>query len=684
MKTLFEKFLVFFILMITIVSLSYSQTNLTLLQEPDLYTEADIYLDENFNKYSDLVTVQFNGDIVSLPTGESDATINDISNRVIRNYLNSLVDQYGIISLEKVFPNSFWGDTVRVNKRTGEFVIVSDISQIFYMHFSNLIPLEIIINQLRDFNDIKYAEAPYEIYSLSTEPNDPWYIAGEHWNLDSTFAKFAWDFTLGNSSITISINDVYNSNVTSLHEDLVGKVDYHYYNYYGGHGSQVASVAGVNTNNYLGIASLGWNLHLRLDRSYYLGIYDAITDGADVINFSWVNSTSNPLLSDAIHSALLQGIVCVAGAGNSNYTPPITLYPAAYNFGSDGQVIAVSATQLDPLFNYSEHFAYTWNYSPGTDPIFDPTNAFIDVCAPGVLVPVVEEINSTGYLLKSGTSFSSPLVGALSGLILSVDNTFTPVEVYSIIISTTDKLNPNNAINYQYDENGWSRWMGYGRINAHDALNVASGAPHRPRDLVVSANSIDEAQLDWSVFAVEEIDQYKIYRAHTAGGPPVNWYLVATIAAWVGFPNPIPVTSWTDVGTTVGTGPHKLWYYIGAVNDVPLESLPSNTDWIAWNKYGKKNNNEEITRISGYHLEVNYPNPFNPTTTINYTLKEDGFVSLKVYDLLGSEVVDLVNEKQTAGAHIVTFNSDDLNSGVYFYRLVVNDFTQAKKMILAK
>ena len=99
-----------------------------------------------------------------------------------------------------------------------------------------------------------------------------------------------------------------------------------------------------------------------------------------------------------------------------------------------------------------------------------------------------------------------------------------------------------------------------------------------------------------------------------------------------------------------------------------------------------------ITQVDENHSQVpnaivlyqNYPNPFNPSTTINYTLKEDGFVSLKVYDLLGSEVDDLVNEKQTAGAHVVTFNSDDLNSGVYFYRLVVNDFTQAKKMILVK
>jgi subtilisin family serine protease len=522
------------------------------------------------------------------------------------------------------------------------------------------------------------------MYTLSTEPDDPWYTNGDHWNLDSVFAKFAWDYTLGDTTITISINDVYDSDVTTLHEDLVDKVDYHYFNYYGGHGSQVASIAGVTTNNNLGIASLGWNLRLRLDQKYIQGIYKAIQDSADVINFSWLYHSAS--LEIVIHNALLQGIVCVAGAGNGNtpfQTVPFIAYPAAYNFGNDGQVIAVSATQLDPLFNYTEHFAYTWNHSPGTDPILNPDSAFIDVCAPGVEVPVVSQLWSNFYHPESGTSFSSPLVAALAGLILSIDNTLTPPQVYDIITSTADKIDPNGAINYQYDENGWSPYMGYGRINAYDALNVTSGAPHRPRDLVVSANALDESQLDWNSIATE-VDQYKIYREHTAGEPPTSWSLVATIDAWEGFPNPAPVTSWTDVGTTVGSGPHRLWYHIVAVNNEQLESLPSNTDWIEWNKYGKKNSGNHLTNSSDYSLEDNYPNPFNPSTTINYTLKENGYVSLKVYDILGREVADLINEKQSAGSYNVTFIADGLVSGVYFYKLKVNDFIEVKKMILTK
>jgi subtilisin family serine protease len=674
------KRIAFILFVIISVQFLYAQ-ELTLLQGQYLVTETDIYLDENNNKYSDLITINFNGNIIDFSQGESEASIEDIDDDDVKDYLYSLEILYGDISLEKVFPAKSWGDTVGTNRRTGESVTINDLSQVFQIHFSGIIPIESITTELSNYTAIDYAVGPYEIYTLSTEPDDPWYTNGDHWNLDSVFAKFAWDYTLGDTTITISINDFYFSTVTTLHEDLVDKVDYHYYNFYGGHGTAVAGVAGCTTDNNLGQASLGWNLRLRLDRNGYQGIEDAIEDSADVINFSWLGA--HPTLKTIIHNALLQGIVCVGGAGNGFPTPPFVAYPAAYNFGNDGQVIAVSATQLDPLYNYTEHFAYTWNHSPGSDPISDPTNAFIDVCAPGVLVPLLSAYWSNYYVFASGTSFSSPLVAALAGLILSIDNSLTPPQVYNIITSTADKIDPNGAINYQYDENGWSRWMGYGRINAHDALNVASGAPHRPRDLVVSANALDEAQLDWNSIA-EEVSQYKIYRAHTNGEPPVNWSLAATINAWVGFPNPIAVTSWTDVGTIVGSGSQKLWYHIVAVNNELLESLPSNTDWIAWNKYGKKNYGKQIAHSSEYGLENNYPNPFNPSTTIKYTLRENGFVSLKVYDILGREVAGLINEKQPAGSYNVTFNASGLVSGVYFYKLIVNDFIEVKKMILTK
>jgi len=85
-----------------------------------------------------------------------------------------------------------------------------------------------------------------------------------------------------------------------------------------------------------------------------------------------------------------------------------------------------------------------------------------------------------------------------------------------------------------------------------------------------------------------------------------------------------------------------------------------------------------------YELAQNYPNPFNPSTTIKYQLPKDGIVTLKVYDILGSEVATLVNEQKTAGRYEVSFNASQLASGVYIYRLQSGEYISSRKMMLLK
>jgi hypothetical protein len=94
--------------------------------------------------------------------------------------------------------------------------------------------------------------------------------------------------------------------------------------------------------------------------------------------------------------------------------------------------------------------------------------------------------------------------------------------------------------------------------------------------------------------------------------------------------------------------------------------------------------NKETKETESYFEAKNYPNPFNPTTTISYTLKENASVRLTVYDRLGREVKVLVDENQGAGTHTVEFNASNLPSGIYFYRIKANDKTEVKKMIFAK
>ena len=85
-----------------------------------------------------------------------------------------------------------------------------------------------------------------------------------------------------------------------------------------------------------------------------------------------------------------------------------------------------------------------------------------------------------------------------------------------------------------------------------------------------------------------------------------------------------------------------------------------------------------------YDLSQNYPNPFNPTTTINYQVPQNSFVTLKVYDILGREVATLVNDQKTQGRYSVNFDASRLASGVYIYQVRANDFVSSKKMMLVK
>ena len=85
-----------------------------------------------------------------------------------------------------------------------------------------------------------------------------------------------------------------------------------------------------------------------------------------------------------------------------------------------------------------------------------------------------------------------------------------------------------------------------------------------------------------------------------------------------------------------------------------------------------------------YRLHQNYPNPFNPTTKIKFELPKSSFVKLVVYDILGREVIKLVNEKLTAGSYETEWGAQEFASGVYFYKLVANDFSETKKMLLIK
>lgn len=118
----------------------------------------------------------------------------------------------------------------------------------------------------------------------------------------------------------------------------------------------------------------------------------------------------------------------------------------------------------------------------------------------------------------------------------------------------------------------------------------------------------------------------------------------------------------------------------GRIDDV---RIGSSIDQIRFDITNIENDKEKVLS-HGYRLFQNYPNPFNPATTIEYSTPEAGFITIKLYSILGKELATLVEGIKEPGNHKVIFDAGKLKSGIYFYRLQAGSYNETKKLILIK
>ena len=116
--------------------------------------------------------------------------------------------------------------------------------------------------------------------------------------------------------------------------------------------------------------------------------------------------------------------------------------------------------------------------------------------------------------------------------------------------------------------------------------------------------------------------------------------------------------------TTVGNG----WY----IDDVRIEGIPTDID-----------QNQNINPYR-YTLMQNYPNPYNPLTNISFSLPKISKVKIEVFNVLGQKVATLLNERKAAGYYTVQFDASNLSSGLYFYKIQTDAFSNVRKMLLIK
>ncbi len=188
-------------------------------------------------------------------------------------------------------------------------------------------------------------------------------------------------------------------------------------------------------------------------------------------------------------------------------------------------------------------------------------------------------------------------------------------------------------------------------------------------------------QLTWSLnnepdVRGKSLNAYKIERrTRPLLGQWSSWSTLANLAG--------TVSSFIDYTIANANGGDKEAEYRITAIDIGNNSSPSQSVTIEYGMYI-----QDKIKVSGivrdFSLDQNYPNPFNPSTKISYSIKEEGLVSLKVYDILGKEIVTLVNENKPAGIYEVEFNASALPSGMYIYKIQSGSFSDVKKMLLTK
>ena len=139
--------------------------------------------------------------------------------------------------------------------------------------------------------------------------------------------------------------------------------------------------------------------------------------------------------------------------------------------------------------------------------------------------------------------------------------------------------------------------------------------------------------------------------------------------------------TWTDNNFCYG-GPNYVHYYVIAESPSGAYSPPTNISTVNASLY--KSSQNKLSKNYKNNLVQNHPNPFNPSTYINFSITETEYVSLIVYDVLGKEVARLADGIKAAGNHQVEFQAGQLPSGIYFYELKAGIFRETKKMILTK
>ena len=313
---------------------------------------------------------------------------------------------------------------------------------------------EVLMNSLKSVAVISGIEAAPNYQVLYT-PNDYNLGLANNYALDLINAEGAWDITQGNASFIIGISD---QNVNPAHEELAGKiVSYDASNLATPtHGNAVCAIAAGNTNNNIGLSSIGFNSSIAFYQMNYNQLLVATYSGIRVLNLSWTSGCFyNQYEQDVMTEVYNNGTFIIAAAGNGNTcsSPDALVYPAAY-----AHVFAV--TSIGSMDNHEQ---------VSGDPLSTHQhNQMVDLSAPGYNVAIAPM--DGWYLNSSGTSYAAPYVTGTVALMLAVNPCLGNVDLETILKNTSTNIDALNPL--------YAGKIGSGRLNAAAAVLFAQTFVH--------------------------------------------------------------------------------------------------------------------------------------------------------------------------------------------------------------
>jgi hypothetical protein len=350
-----------------------------------------------------------------------------------------------------------------------------------------------------------------------------------------------------------------------------------------------------------------------------------------------------------------------------------------------GDVTSVGAIDQSDNAGYNR----TWNTNGTNNSVWKIHNSFINGATPrNFSYSVTSNDNGATLIadLKKICNVTFQNTGnqiTINGSNYSSSGTIQSVEGNPITVST---VNSYSVPGVDFVFSGWNKAGSYYyspiTVSDHSSFTARYiGTPNINNQGINFSTTLGQPiVVYWTDNPNTNVSQYQIYRKIGPSGTPS---LIGTVGRGVQqFTDQDYLRSQFKVGT--------LLYY--EVKEYYSIDHTYSSDYWAMvygiDNQNKLKDNKGTMTLAGeipteYKLD-NYPNPFNPTTVINYQLPNDGFVTVKVYDMLGREIATLVNGNKNAGYYKVNFDASRLTSGVYIYSIKANNFVLSKKMLLMK